>query len=114
MDSLLKLEEGIVLYDALLKEKVLVVAPVMFIIADNPMASELCNHQGSTARRYCRMCLVQNKAHSLKYKILVVLIGGQGGQSKSYWEAENQRTFSAAEKRNWQADYYQRKEGNLD
>lgn len=59
VDSLLRLEDGIVMYDALLKQEVLVVAPVMFVIADNPMSSELCNHQGSMARRYCRMCMVR-------------------------------------------------------
>ncbi len=46
------------MYDALLKQQVLVVAPVILIIADNPMSSELCNHQGSSARRFCRICLV--------------------------------------------------------
>ena len=49
MESLLKLEEGICMYDAAVKEKVMIVAPVIFIIADNPMASELCNHLGSAA-----------------------------------------------------------------
>ena len=58
VDSVLRLEEGIVMYDAFLEENVLVIAPVMLIIADNPMSSELCSHHGSTARRYCRMCLV--------------------------------------------------------
>ena len=37
---------------------VFVVAPVLLIIADNPMCSEICNHLGSGARKYCRMCLV--------------------------------------------------------
>ena len=58
MDDLLELEKGIVVYDAWLDKKVMIKAPVMLIIADNPMASELCNHQGSTAIRFCRMCLV--------------------------------------------------------
>ena len=48
------------MYDALLQQQVLVVAPVMLIIADNPMSSELCNHQGNTARKFCRICLVLN------------------------------------------------------
>ena len=56
--DLLKLEEGIPMFDASVNETVLVIAPVMLLIADNPMSSELCNHQGSTARRYCRMCKV--------------------------------------------------------
>ena len=60
VDDLLKLEEGIPMYDASVQETVLVVAPVMLVIADNQMASELCNHQGSSARRYCRMCMVSD------------------------------------------------------
>ena len=59
-DSLAKLEQGVPMYDAYLKQQVLVIAPVLLIIADNPMASELCNHQGSTATRYCRLCLVSS------------------------------------------------------
>lgn len=58
VDSLIRLEKGMVMYDALLKQNVLVMAPVIFIIADNPMSSDLCNHQGSAARRFCRICLV--------------------------------------------------------
>lgn len=52
------LEDGIVMYDALLGQEALVIAPVLFIIADNPMSSELCNHLGSTANKFCRICLV--------------------------------------------------------
>lgn len=71
VDNLLKLEEGVIMYDALLEEEVLVIAPVILIIADNPMSSDICNHQGSTARRYCRMCLVSIMyAFSLQYHLL--------------------------------------------
>lgn len=58
VDNLLQLEKGIEMYDAYLKQNVLVVAPVMFIMADNPMSSELSNHQGSMARKFCRICSV--------------------------------------------------------
>ena len=58
VDDLQKLEEGILMFDASVNESVLVIAPVMLLIADNPMSSDLCNHQGSTARRFCRMCKV--------------------------------------------------------
>lgn len=58
VENLLELESGIVMFDAMLGQQVLVVAPVMFVMADNPMSSELCNHQGSTARMFCRMCMV--------------------------------------------------------
>ena len=43
------------MFDTQLKQLVLVVAPVMLIVADNPMSSDLYNHIGSTARKYCRM-----------------------------------------------------------
>ena len=58
VDDLLKLEDGIVMFDAMTKQEVLVVAPVLCIMADNVRASELTNHMGSSANRYCRMCLV--------------------------------------------------------
>ena len=51
--------EGIVVYDAYLQQDVLIVAPILCIICDNPRASELMNHAGSSARKYCRMCLVK-------------------------------------------------------
>ena len=60
VDSLSKLENGVCMYDAFLQQRVLVFAPVLLIIADNPMASELCSHQGNSANKYCRMCLVRH------------------------------------------------------
>ena len=36
--------EGVVVYDSLYDEDVLVVAPLLCIVCDNPMASQLCNH----------------------------------------------------------------------
>lgn len=52
------LEQGIEAYDSLTEEIVLVVAPLLCVIADNPRASELLNHLGGTAKKYCRMCMV--------------------------------------------------------
>ncbi|SMN01867.1 hypothetical protein SPONN_136 [uncultured Candidatus Thioglobus sp.] len=49
------------MYDAREKQQILVVAPVMLIMADNPMSSDLCNHQGSSARKFCRFCLVHTQ-----------------------------------------------------
>lgn len=69
VENLLQLENGIEVYDAFLEQKVIVVAPVMFIMADNPMSSDLCNHMGSTARKFCRMCLVSLNAISHKLSI---------------------------------------------
>ncbi len=55
----LELEQnGIEAYDAMLKLNVLVVAPVICILADNPRASELLNHLGPSSRKNCRMCMV--------------------------------------------------------
>jgi len=51
-------ENGMEAYDALVEQKVIVVCPLMCILADNPRASELLNHLGGSARRYCRMCMV--------------------------------------------------------
>lgn len=44
---------------------VLVVAPLMCILADNSRASELLNHLGASARKYCRMCMVSPSIISL-------------------------------------------------
>ena len=58
--SLLQLENyGIEVFDAYYQENVLVFCPLMLIICDNPQASELVNHLGSTATKYCWMCDVR-------------------------------------------------------
>ncbi|KAL5510161.1 hypothetical protein EMCRGX_G005656 [Ephydatia muelleri] len=51
--------DGVVVFDALNQEEVLVVAPVLCIVCDNPMASKNCNHLGSSALKYCRLCMVE-------------------------------------------------------
>ena len=59
VDDLLALEnEGVVVYDALNQREVLVVAPVISGIADNPRASEMSNHLGNSANLFCRKCEV--------------------------------------------------------
>ena len=60
IDELEKLEKGVVMYDAYLQKKVLVIAPLLCILADNVRASELVNHMGSAANKYCRICQVSN------------------------------------------------------
>ena len=58
-DELLHLElEGTEVFDSYLQENVLVVAPLMLLMADNPRASELINHMGSSTKHFCRICLV--------------------------------------------------------
>ena len=55
--SSLQLENnGIEVFDADYQENVLVFCPLMLIICDYPRASELVNHLGSIATRYCQMC----------------------------------------------------------
>lgn len=58
-EDLLTLEtDGIIAYDAALEEEVLLIAPVLCILSDNPRHSEIMNHAGATANKYCRMCMV--------------------------------------------------------
>lgn len=56
--DLKRLEEGISANDAYLQKEVLLVAPVMAFLCDNPRHSELINHAGRCAKKYCRMCMV--------------------------------------------------------
>ncbi|KAL5500104.1 hypothetical protein EMCRGX_G011607 [Ephydatia muelleri] len=48
--------QGLEVYDAQSKQMVLVVAPLICIVADNPMSSELLNHLRGAANKYCRIC----------------------------------------------------------
>ena len=50
--------EGVFTFDASHQETVLVVAPLMCIVCDNPRASELLNHLGSAALKHCPRCMV--------------------------------------------------------
>ena len=47
VNELIKLEEGIVVFDALLQQEIVVLAPVMCILADNARASEIVSHLGA-------------------------------------------------------------------
>ncbi len=58
VEDLKQMEKGVLLYDACLKQQVLIVAPVMAILGDSARASELVNHLGSRAKRFCRKCKV--------------------------------------------------------
>ena len=58
VEDLLKLENGIHMYDASKGVEVLVLSPVMGLYCDNPLASKLLNHLGSSAAKFCRVCLV--------------------------------------------------------
>ena len=58
INDLCLLEKGICVHDAFLDTDVLVIAPVICLLCDNVRASELLNHQGSTAVKLCRLCMV--------------------------------------------------------
>lgn len=57
--DLIELEKGVEVFDAHLGQQVIVIAPVLCILSDNPRASELLNHQGGAANLYCRICQVR-------------------------------------------------------
>lgn len=58
VDDLRVLEsDGIIAFDAKLGCEVVLVAPVMYLLADNPRHSEIMNHLGSSANKYCRICM---------------------------------------------------------
>ena len=56
--DLKQLEKGVVAFHPHIEQEVLVVAPVIAFLCDNPRHSELLNHAGGKARKYCRMCMV--------------------------------------------------------
>ena len=56
-----KLEEGVQVCDSSLGQIVLISAPVMCLICDNGRSTELLNLAGSSALKYCRMCLVREQ-----------------------------------------------------
>ena len=56
--DLLKLEKGVQMYDCSIGREVIVISHVICLLADNPRASELLSHMGSTAKKFCRMCMV--------------------------------------------------------
>jgi hypothetical protein len=74
-DDLFKLEtEGVLAYDAALDVEVLVIAPVLCILCDNPRHSEIMNHAGTSANMYCRMCMVSSITKQQKL-VTCTLIG---------------------------------------
>ena len=59
VDDLLDLElQGITAYDSHLQKEVLVVAPLMCVLSDNPRHAEIMNHSGPSANLFCRICMV--------------------------------------------------------
>lgn len=58
VEDLQLLEEGMVMYDAITRQEVLVISHVLCFICDNVRASEITNHMGSSANKFCRICEV--------------------------------------------------------
>ena len=56
--------EGIVVFNAFLQCKVIVVAPILSFLCDNPRGAEICSQLGATAVMYCRICTVSATLHS--------------------------------------------------
>ena len=54
---------GILMFDTHLQQEVLVIAPVLLGMHDNPRASEVVNHMGSSANLFCRICMVSRKIY---------------------------------------------------
>ena len=58
VEDLLVLQRGVDMYDALLCCEVVVYAPVLACICDNPRASEIVGHLRGNPNAFCRLCLV--------------------------------------------------------
>ncbi|KAI8144219.1 hypothetical protein BJV82DRAFT_608751 [Fennellomyces sp. T-0311] len=56
-----QLEDGMIMYDAVNNEEVLVISPLNFIIGDNARHSELACHKGARANFPCRKCFYSPK-----------------------------------------------------
>ena len=93
VEELAALEKGIEVYDAFLKQIVIVLAPLLCILADNPRASELLNHLGGSAKKYCRMCMV-NKSAQQKAMVLVLLL--QVDRDVNPTEVDTSRTLTSS------------------
>ncbi|KAL5517747.1 hypothetical protein EMCRGX_G003356 [Ephydatia muelleri] len=55
--ELQSLEEGMLMFDALFNNNVIVIAPVICFLCDNPRAAEICNHLGSSTHKFCWICM---------------------------------------------------------
>ena len=58
VEDLQALEKGCIMYDAMLKREVMVIAQVILLLCDNARASEALNHLGSRGKKFCRICMV--------------------------------------------------------
>ena len=60
--------DGLQVYDAFSNSCVLVIAPLLCVICDNPRARELCNQLCNSTRKYCRICMVRWKCFRCVHK----------------------------------------------
>ena len=58
VSELCALEQGVEVFDEKTQECVLVVAPVLAIMCDNPRASQIVGHMTGRPSKFCRVCLV--------------------------------------------------------
>ena len=58
VDDLMVLQDGVKMFDAYLNREVLVLAPVITCMCDNPRASELVGHLRGSPNAYCCQYLV--------------------------------------------------------
>lgn len=58
VNDLMKLEEGITVFDIVNNQEILLIAPVLCCLCDNVRAAEIVNHLGSKALKLCRFCMV--------------------------------------------------------
>ena len=63
VEDLKQLEKGVIDYDTFLQKEVFLISPVLAVLADNPRHSELLNHCGGSANKYCRICMVSMKSY---------------------------------------------------
>ena len=60
---------GLITFDAHLKQDVLVTAPVLLGMHDNPQSSEVVNHMGSAANSF----LYGKEVHTFKHTVLILI-----------------------------------------
>ncbi|OAD66363.1 hypothetical protein PHYBLDRAFT_152435 [Phycomyces blakesleeanus NRRL 1555(-)] len=58
VDDLIRLEKGVEMYSENYGEVVLVVAPLLLFMGDNPRQSQLAMHKGTSAKKFCQKCLI--------------------------------------------------------
>lgn len=63
-------EEGFESYDYFLDRTVYVTVPILVVTADNVRHSELLNHMGSKANKFCQMCMTDIQVCLLEIAVL--------------------------------------------